>query len=93
MALHPQNVESRVGEALSLGLRVDGDAAWAPLVLAMAEMERNCFGLCSFGCLLGARRCLLFRCTTSRLPMEEMLWTFEFLNLIGFFATWSGCAK
>ena len=41
MAFHPQNVESRVGEALSLGLRVDGDAAWAPLVLAMAEMERN----------------------------------------------------
>ena len=36
------DMESRVGEALGLGLRVDGDAAWAPLVLAMAEMERNC---------------------------------------------------
>nr|CAN83616.1 hypothetical protein VITISV_011369 [Vitis vinifera] len=30
------------GEALVLGLRVDGDAAWAPLVLAMAEMEMDC---------------------------------------------------
>ena len=36
------DVESRAGEALGLGLRVDGDAAWAPLVLAMAEIERNC---------------------------------------------------
>ena len=36
------DVESRTGEALGLGLQVDGDAAWAPLVLAMAEMERNC---------------------------------------------------
>ena len=35
------DVESRTGEALGLGLQVDGDAAWAPLVLAMAEMERN----------------------------------------------------
>ena len=36
------DVESSVGEALGLGLRVDGDATWAPFVLAMAEMERNC---------------------------------------------------
>ena len=35
------DVESRAGEALSLGLRVDGDTAWAPLVLAIAEMEKN----------------------------------------------------
>ena len=35
-------VESCAGEALVLGLRVDGDAAWAPLVLAMAEMEIDC---------------------------------------------------
>ena len=32
-------MESRTGEALGFGLRVNGDAAWAPLVLAMAEME------------------------------------------------------
>ena len=37
------DVESRAGEALGLGLRVDGDAAWAPLVLAMAKMERLVF--------------------------------------------------
>ena len=36
------DVESCAGEALGLGLRVDGDATWAPLVLAMVEMERNC---------------------------------------------------
>ena len=36
------DVESRIGEAFGLGLRVDGDATWAPLILAMAEMERNC---------------------------------------------------
>ena len=35
------DVESRAGEALGLGLQVDGDATQAPLVLAMAEMERN----------------------------------------------------
>ena len=33
-------MESRVGEALGLGLRANGYAAWAPLVLAMAKMER-----------------------------------------------------
>ena len=37
------DVKSHAGEALGLGLRVDGDAAWAPLVLAMAEMERLVF--------------------------------------------------
>ena len=37
------DVEFRVGEALGLGLQVDGDTAWAPLVLAMAEMERLVF--------------------------------------------------
>ena len=36
------DVESRAGETLGLGLRVDGDVAWAPLVLAMVEIERNC---------------------------------------------------
>ena len=34
-------VEFRAGEALGLGFQVDGDATWAPLVLAMAEMEKN----------------------------------------------------
>ena len=34
-------MEFRAGEALGLGLQVDGDAAWAPFVLAMAEMEKN----------------------------------------------------
>ena len=37
------DVESCVGEALGLGLRADGDAAWAPLVLAMAKIERLVF--------------------------------------------------
>ena len=37
------DVESRVGEALGLGLRVAGDVAWAPPVLAMVEMERLVF--------------------------------------------------
>ena len=36
------DVESHLGEALGLGLRVDGDATWTLIVLAMAEMERNC---------------------------------------------------
>ena len=36
------DVESHTGEALGLGLRVDGDATWAPLVLAIAEMEMDC---------------------------------------------------
>ena len=35
------DLESRTGEALGLGLRVDGDVAWAPLVLAMAKMKGN----------------------------------------------------
>ena len=39
------DVESHIGEALSLGLRVDGDTARAPLVLAMAEMEKNCLAI------------------------------------------------
>ena len=37
------DVESHAGEALGIGLRVDGDAMWALLVLAMAEMERLVF--------------------------------------------------
>ena len=37
------DVESRIGEALGLGLRADGDAAWAPLILSMVEMERLMF--------------------------------------------------
>ena len=37
------DVESRVGEALGLGLQVAGDVAWAPPVLAMVEMERLVF--------------------------------------------------
>ena len=37
------DMESRAGEALGLVLRADGDAAWAPPVLAMAEMERLVF--------------------------------------------------
>ena len=36
------DVESRIGEALGLGLRVDEDVAWAHLVLSVAKMERNC---------------------------------------------------
>ena len=43
------DVESRAGEALGLGLRVDRDATWAPLVLAMAEMERNCLACVPLG--------------------------------------------
>ena len=61
------DVESRIGEALGLGLRADGDAAWAPLVLAMDEIERL---------PQGTRRCaecLFFRRMTSRLPIEGML--------------------
>ena len=37
------DMESRAGEALGLVLRADGDGVWAPLVLAMAEMERLVF--------------------------------------------------
>lgn len=37
------DMESRVGEALSLMLRADGDEVWAPLVLAMAKVERFMF--------------------------------------------------
>ena len=37
------NMESRIGEALSLVLQVDGDRVWALLILAMAEMERFVF--------------------------------------------------
>ena len=36
-------MESRTGEALGLVLRADGDGVWAPLILAMAEMERLLF--------------------------------------------------
>ena len=35
------DVEFHLGEALGLGLRVDGDVTWTPIVLAMAEIERN----------------------------------------------------
>ena len=61
------DVESCVGEALGLGLRADGDAAWAPLVLAMAEIERLPQGM------QRCAECLFFRCMTSRLPIEGML--------------------
>ena len=37
------DMESNTGKALDLMLRADGDAAWVPLVLAMAEMERLVF--------------------------------------------------
>ena len=37
------DMESRAGEALGLVLRADGDGVWAPLILAMAEMERLVF--------------------------------------------------
>ena len=37
------DMESRAGEALGLVLRADGDAAWAPLILSMVEMERLMF--------------------------------------------------
>ena len=33
------DMESRAGEALGLMLRADEDGVWAPLVLAMAEVE------------------------------------------------------
>ena len=80
-AYRTSDVESRAGESLGLALRVDGDAAWAPLVLAMAEMERNCLACVP----QGAWRCFLFRRTTSGLPMEEMLWNLGLRNLIGLF--------
>ena len=37
------DMESRVGEALGPVLQADGDGVWAPLVLAMAEIERLVF--------------------------------------------------
>ena len=37
------DMESHAGEALDLVLRADGDGVWAPLILAMAEMERFVF--------------------------------------------------
>ena len=37
------DMESRAGEALGLVLRDDGDMAWAPLILAMGEMEKLVF--------------------------------------------------
>ena len=37
------DMESRAGEALGLVLRADGDRVWAPLVLAMVEIERLVF--------------------------------------------------
>ena len=43
------DVESRANEALGLGLLANGDAAWALLVLAMAEMERNCLACVPLG--------------------------------------------
>ena len=33
-------IESRIGEALNVLLRADGDGVLAPLVLAMAEVKR-----------------------------------------------------
>ena len=36
-------MDSRAGEALGLVFRANGDEVWAPLVLAMAEMERLMF--------------------------------------------------
>ena len=36
-------MESHTGEALSLVLQADGDEVWAPLVLAMTEMEKLVF--------------------------------------------------
>ena len=62
------NMESRIGEALSLVLQVDGDRVWALLILAMAEMER----LVSIG-YAEVRGVVLFRRTTSGLPMEGIL--------------------
>ena len=47
------DVESRAGEALGIGLRVDGYAMWAFLVLAMAEMERLVFHRVSGGARSG----------------------------------------
>ena len=35
--------------------------------------------------MLGARRCFLFRCKTSGLPMDKMLWNLGLCNLIGLF--------
>ena len=66
------DVESRTGEALGLGLRVDGDAAWAPLVLAMAEIERIFLACVAQGGCWCAE-CFLFKRTTSGLLMEKML--------------------
>ena len=59
------DMESNTGEALDLVLRADGDTTWDPLVLAMAKMEKLVFHR--------VRGVLLFRCTTSGLPMEGIL--------------------
>ena len=61
------DVEFRVGEALGLGLQVDGDTAWAPLVLAMAEMERLMFHRVG----VGRAEWFFFRRTTPGLPTLE----------------------
>ena len=61
------DVESHIGEALGLGLRADGDAAWAPLVLAMDEMESLVFHRVG----IGHAEWFFFRRMTSRFPTLE----------------------
>ena len=61
------DVEYCAGEALGLGLRADRDAAWAPLVLAMAEMERLVFHRVG----IGHAEWFFFRRMTSRFPTLE----------------------
>ena len=62
-------MESCTGKALGLGFRADGDATWAPLVLAMAKIERLVFHRVCVGCT----ECFFFRRTTSTLLNEGML--------------------
>ena len=74
------NMESHVGEALGLVLWVDGDTAWAPLILGMAEMESSC----STG-YMEVCEVVLFRRKTSKLPLEGILWNFWASQLGGLF--------
>ena len=57
-------MESRTGEALGLMLWADGDGVLAPLVLAMAKVER-------FQRVV--RGVFFFKRTSSRLPLERVL--------------------
>ena len=57
-------IESRTGEALSVLLRANGDGVLAPLVLAMAKVER-------FQRVV--RGVFFFKRTSSGLPLKRVL--------------------